>query len=615
MRKFSLALLAGVCSCLVLDGQEHTRFAWLSDLHYAEGSRSVEDIRTCLRDIKTLDSLDFVLVSGDLTDFGADSEIIRVKSMLDSLGIPYHAIPGNHDAKWSESGSNTFARVFDKERFDFRAGGFRFIGCASGPDMRMTPALIPSSDMDWLKSLDDKEPKIFVNHFPLDSSVLNYGDIRAVLRKIDARAVLGGHLHVNRVMDYGGIPGILCRSTLSKGNLPSGYNIVDIRNGHLTISERRPLENSCTVWHNLDLAPVPNSSGPLLDDDGLPDDYPWTGYDINRTYPQVKAVWSKREDCGIASGFAVSRRRAWYVTMDGHLNCIDTSNGKRLWQVTLPGKAFSTPCHSSGIITVGCAAGGLYAFNARNGRLKWVVKTEKAVLSSPVVFKRTVYFGASDGIFRAVRLRNGSPVWSFNGVEGFVEDRAWVDESQTVFGTWGKKLYSLSTKDGSLQWTWNVGKPSRMYSPAACNPVKTDGRIFVAVPDRKVYVLDAISGEVMTVVDGGRECLCLSGDGSKVFVKTMYSRAYSLSPSGEKLWDVRTPLGYDISPSSPLEIPEGVIIPTDKGNIWCFSSVDGSLVWGHKVSLALVNPMSRLHDGSILLSTMDGFVQRLNIAE
>lgn len=615
LRRFDLTLLAILCSCLILDGQEHTRFAWLSDLHYSEGSASARDLSVCIHDIGTIDSLDFVLVSGDLTDFGADNEIARVKLMLDSLVIPYHAIPGNHDAKWSESGSNTFAKVFGSESFDFRAGGFRFIGCASGPDMRMTPALIPRSDMARLRSLEESAPTIFVNHYPLDSSVLNYGEIRVLLREMDTRAVLGGHWHVNRVMDYDGLPGILCRSTMSKGETPCGYNIVDITDGRLTISERRPLEGSLTQWHTMALDSLPKPSEPQLDAFGLPRDYPWTRYDINDKWPEVRTLWSRRDDCGTASGFAVSGRRAWYVTMDGHLNCIDTRSGKNLWQAELPGKAFSTPCCSSGLVVVGCAAGGLYAFKARSGKLKWIAPTGKAVLSSPVVFKRMVFFGASDGIFRSVRLRDGSKVWEFKDVDGFVEDRAWVDGSQVIFGSWGRKLYCLSTSDGSLQWVWDVGKSSRMYSPAACNPVKTEGKVFVAVPDRKVHILDAATGEELSSADGGRECLCLSADGTRIYVKTMYSGAYCLSPDGRKLWDVRTPLGYDISPTSPLETNSGIIIPGDKGNIWCFSAEDGSLLWGHKVSLALVNPLYLLPDGSVLLSTMDGFVQRLRLPE
>ena len=95
------------------------RFALMADLHYSEGSRSAVDLRRCIRDINTRENLDFVMVAGDLTDFGTDEEISAVKNMLDSLDRPYYVVPGNHDAKWSESGCNTFRKVFGYETFEF----------------------------------------------------------------------------------------------------------------------------------------------------------------------------------------------------------------------------------------------------------------------------------------------------------------------------------------------------------------------------------------------------------------------------------------------------------------------------------------------------------------
>ena len=80
------------------------------------------------------------------------------------LDIPYWVVSGNHDAKWSESGCNTFVRVFGYEQFEFEAGGYRFMGCNSGPDMRMTGALVPRSSMNWLKSKEPGKPLIFLNH-------------------------------------------------------------------------------------------------------------------------------------------------------------------------------------------------------------------------------------------------------------------------------------------------------------------------------------------------------------------------------------------------------------------------------------------------------------------
>ena len=106
--------MAAVCvSAVVAVAQElPVKFAFLTDLHYSAGSGSAKDLSRCIKDVNTLDSLDFVLIGGDLTDFGTDEEIVAVKQMLDSLRHKYYVVAGNHDAKWYESGCNTFLKVF-----------------------------------------------------------------------------------------------------------------------------------------------------------------------------------------------------------------------------------------------------------------------------------------------------------------------------------------------------------------------------------------------------------------------------------------------------------------------------------------------------------------------
>ena len=157
--------------------QDHLRFAFLADTHIAAEGSSVADLSACIRDINTYDSLDFVIFGGDVTNFGSDDEIRLAKRMTDSICRPVYVVQGNHDANWSESGCGTFKEVFGYEQFLFRAGGWRFIGCNSGPDMRMAPGLVPRETMEWLSEQEPGEKTIFINHYPMDSSVLNYFDV------------------------------------------------------------------------------------------------------------------------------------------------------------------------------------------------------------------------------------------------------------------------------------------------------------------------------------------------------------------------------------------------------------------------------------------------------
>jgi len=108
------------------------RLAWLSDTHVGS-ERGAADLRASVADINKQADIAFVLVSGDVTDMGLYRNFREAKDILDGLRVPYHIIPGNHDTKWSDSGGSDFRRMWGDDRFDFEAGGFRFIGLSQGP--------------------------------------------------------------------------------------------------------------------------------------------------------------------------------------------------------------------------------------------------------------------------------------------------------------------------------------------------------------------------------------------------------------------------------------------------------------------------------------------------
>jgi len=598
---------------ILAQADDDVRFALITDIHTTIGSHAQKDLSLCISDINSQkNTLDFVIASGDLTNFGSDEELSYVKQALDSLQIPYWVTAGNHDSKWSESGCNTFLKVFGYERFSFRCKGWRFMGCKSGPDMRMAPGLVPAEDVEWL-SKEGRERTILINHYPMDTSVLNYFDVVRAAKKSGTEFMIGGHWHRNVEMNYDGIPAALCRSSLSKGEDEAGYNVVTISSDNFINFTERSVNQEGSAsenqWYSCELKALEEDNST-----GLPESYPWLRYEVNDEYPEVREVWKIEENSNIGAGFAIDEKgHAFYPLVNGTIKCINISDGTTRWTRKLPGKVFSTPAYSNGRIIVGCTDGNIYGLSSRKGKVLWSIKAEKSVLGSPVILGKNGFVGDSEGCMRCFQVKNGILKWEHKCAKGFIESKPYVDEEQLVFGSWGNDLISMNPQSGEIQWIAKAGKTNRMLSPAVCTPVKADGKIYIAVPSRRLNIYNAKTGKGMFNINGGREGLTLSKDGSLLYVKTMYSTAYAARLDGEIVWSVRTPLGYDISPTNIAEIGDVLVLPTDKGNLAGISRTDGHLLWQHKIGLGLINPIYVIDKNHILVSTMDGKVAEIEL--
>ena len=608
MKRFSLILL--FCLFTTITFAQEVVFAYLADVHIAEGAQSISDAEACIKDINSRGEAQFVIFAGDITEFGSDEEIAIAKSIFDKLDVPYYIVAGNHDSKWSESGCNTFKKVFGYEAFEFEVDGIKFIGTNSGPNMRMAPALLPRESVIWLDSLvnavEVNKPIVFVNHYPMDNSMLNYFEVLDILKRKNIQLIMCGHGHNNAVLDFEGIPAIMGRSSLETGKEGAGYNLVTIEGSTISFQEQVVEKEIKQPWHKLRM-----SRGMAFDPKK---EYSRPNYDINKEYPSIKPLWAIQDSTDIGAGATVAGDKVIYANTSGVVKALSVVDGKELWRYTTDGKIFSTPAVESGRVVVGSSDNNIYCLDLNSGKLLWKFACKKSVLASPAIYKGTIYIGASDNIFRAIDLVSGKLVWSYNEIKGFIESKAFVDRAQVVVGDWRNRLYSFNPKTGALQWFW-TNNHGRGYSAAAVWPVKANNKIFIITPERKTYAIDAKTGEQLWVEKGGREAIGLSPDKRQVYSKTMRDTLLAFSTIGDKaklVWASNAEYGYEIAPSPITSISKKsgdlLFIPTDKGDIIALNVADGSIAWKHKVSIALINYVLPFGDDKLLVTTMDGVV-------
>ena len=222
-------------------------FALLTDLHVSTSNpRPSQDLQRSINDINANPNIEFVVVTGDLSESGDRASLESIKQYLDQLRVPYYAASGNHETTWSESGVMDFSRVFGDSRFAFSHAGAYFIGFNSGPVIRMADGHVAPQDIHWLEhNLDSVsnagDAPIFVfTHYPLrNGDVDNWYEVTDVLRQHNVQCIMGGHYHRNLLFDVDGIPNILCRSNLRGNDSIGGYTIISVTDS-IRFYERRP---------------------------------------------------------------------------------------------------------------------------------------------------------------------------------------------------------------------------------------------------------------------------------------------------------------------------------------------------------------------------------------
>lgn len=612
MKPFAFALL--VLSFFSVAHGQTFQFAHVSDTHIGSAT-SEEDLRRTVQNINGDTAIRFVILSGDITEFGADDELQLAKRILDSLNKPWYIIPGNHDANWSESGSNTFKKIFGAETFSFVYGGYLFLGTASGPNMRMSPGQIPRENIVWLDStlshLNDKNiPIIYVNHYPQDSSLNNWYEALDRLKQHNIQLILCGHGHSNHRLNFEGIPAIMGRSNLRAKKEIGGYNIVTINNGIATYEERNPVTNEQRQWATVQLF-----NHHFFTDTTQ---YPRPSYAVNKTYRNVTSIWQYQDNSDIGSGVAATKKLIIATNTNGEVYALNQKNGKRVWTYKTGGKIYATPASDSNVVVAASTDNNIYCLKASNGKLIWKYETQKPIVANPLIKNNIVYIGSSDGHFRAIDLKTGKLIWDFGGVKNFVVTKPLFYQNNIYFGSWGTEFYALNAATGKLIWSWNNGSANRMFSPAACFPVAANGTVYIVAPDRYMTALNAQTGAVVWrkqyTGERVRESMGLAADSAIVYAKTMDGDVIGVSTKAtdmEIVWKADTQLGYELAPTAIVERNDIVFVPSDKGVVTAVNRTDGRVLWKHKVSNSLVTNITPLTNNRVMVTTMDGKVSCL----
>ena len=612
-KKLFLFLLATLCRFHVGLAQDFT-FALFSDTHISTNNdKPSHDLNLVIADANKNPNIEFVIVSGDISEEGDYTSLSKAKQLLGQLHMPYHAVLGNHETKWTESGMTDFGKIFGSETFKFEHNGFLFLGFNTGPLLRMADGHVVPQVIDWLKTelaaAGENKPTFLITHYPLkEGDVDNWYDVTDAVRPYNIKSFIGGHYHSNRVFEYDGIPGFINRSTMADKTREPGYTLYEIKGDSLIISEK-VVGKEPQQWASLSLTKK------HFELDGREDKYP--DYSVNKEYPAVNKVWLNQTGVGIYSSPVLYKRQLFVGDDMGYLTAYKAESGKKVWQFKAEHRILGTPDVKENVVVFGSADKKIYGLNAKNGKLLWVVEAKAPVLGAVTIENGVAYIGASDGVFRAINIHTGELVWTYEQVKGYIETKPLVTADLVIFGAWDNTLYAINKTNGQEEWRWTGGIKGMHFSPAAVWPVAANGKVFITDPKRAMTAIDIQTGTTVWRTNQSmvRETIGLSEDKERIYSKTMNDSIVCYSAKGDspkQLWASDLAFGYEHAPSMQVE-KDGVMYGSTKnGLMFALDAKTGEILWKHKVGNSLISTLTPLDGNSVYFTATGGEVGLLN---
>jgi len=590
-------------------------FALLTDTHISTSNpKPMEDLQRSIADINQNPEIDFVVVTGDLTESGDRKSIEAIKNALEQLNVPFYAASGNHETTWSESGVMDFSRVFGDSRFAFSHNGMFFIGFNSGPVIRMADGHVAPQDIAWLKhNLDSvsqagNAPIFVFTHYPLrNGDVDNWYEVTDVLRQHNVQCIMGGHYHRNLLFDCDGIADVLNRSNLRGKDTINGYSIISVSDS-IRFHEKRigqPQEH----WLSL---PFGEKEYAASDETLRPD------FSVNEEYKNVQRKWHKALKGGIYST-PVTDGKSLYIGDDvGVMYALNLKTGETRWSFDTGMRIVGSPAVSNGVVVFGSANYNIYGLDSKTGEVLWTVPTQQAVMGAATIDNNVAYIGGGDGKMYAIDIHTGEVKWSFNELKNYVLTRPLVYNNKLYFGCWDTYFYALDLANGSLVWKWNNGKGNPKLSPASVWPVIANGKVFITAPDRYFTCLNAETGEEVwrTNQYKVRETVGISEDGKTVYSKCMWDTIVAMDATTEEpitKWATHAAFGYEHNPAMPLEKNGTLWVSTKNGLLLGMDAQTGKVLWRHKIGNSILNTPLPLNDKECIFTSSKGTITYVQV--
>ncbi|MEM6910017.1 MAG: PQQ-binding-like beta-propeller repeat protein [Verrucomicrobiota bacterium] len=281
-----------------------------------------------------------------------------------------------------------------------------------------------------------------------------------------------------------------------------------------------------------------------------------------------KVLWEFDSGSDIEGTAALAGDLVCFGNLDGEVIALRAETGELIWRTSLSGEVFggvnvAVRAEESTLFLVGCYDAYLRALDAMTGEVVWELETGDRVNGTPTILGSEVLFGGCDGFIYYADVSSGSITRKVE-FDAPIANSVGAAHGLAAFGYYGNEVVGLEAETGEIRWRFG----ERNFPFFSC-PAITEESVFVGGRDRRMYRLDAVTGEkVWEFSAGGQVDSSALLAGELVIFGTAAGKLFALDQAtGQSQWSYE--VGGDVT-ASPALSRGTLVIGTEDGTLFGF---------------------------------------------
>ncbi len=554
MKKLLLIFIA----LFVTNFSQNHKLAVISNLGKLHNTQKVDSI---VNFVNSIDSLSFLILNGNLTEFGEDDEIENLSNSISKLTHPFYALSGYRDLKWNKTAGQNLFDITEDFYFLHEIDSTVYIGINCNLPW-ITNCHIPVETISWLDDelenyTEEFEFIVFINK----STDKNIGNFDKLLKLFDSKK-LAAIFSVNKI------------GAKFKPLFYLDEELVD------TSSVTILSFNADSIFYqtvNIDSI-ISNERKSLKSKDEFVFETTETKIDTG-----INLIWKYDLNSTIYSNATFYNDHFYFADYSGIISCIDTL-GNLIWDYDAFGYIVTKPAIADDILAIATLQGDLVTLNALTGESIQTIGFDESItfglvsgnysgtktLMIPAKTKSAIYFGTQDGKVHCYILETLEKVWENKAANDLIALMPEKIGNKIFYTSLDGYLYCIDANEGWLIWKSKINT-DKSISPVFSKFVFTKEYIFINDLSGKNYKINFKLGLKHWESEkyGANEFIGVSEKGHRVYLKNTERNFFNIisAKTGNWVKQVRMNLNDDEFSSKSIEWNENVLFTTTDGNL------------------------------------------------